>query len=328
MRVRWRKLPSWLAFVLGVLLALLWVELLPENLLRAGVFEGPYYRPEPLTGVHFQAGALTLSRLYSYRAAAEIGADGFRTRLPLDMPAPPPIRVLILGHSMPFSAGCAEEEALHTRLALALRDRHGLDAAVYNLAQPNQPTGVGLALLRHYGQRIDPSHVYFWGGADEFADTSVGYIALMHRGWAHGYFSSGWITAFGLKDSWLVEHSRLFRLFATREFWRQATLGLPHPASAQPAPPAEASAPSRARLLADMARETRAAGRVFIYSTGLPVPAYRFPGDTHMTPRGIDRLAGQLAERIAATRPAPGRAAPALFELAPPDLLAPQEKTP
>lgn len=332
----WHRLTLPLAFGLGLVLALLFIEWLPENLLRSGVFEGPFYRPDPLTGVRLQAGTLTLSRLYGYRAAAEIGRDGFRTRLPLDAPAPVPIRVLIVGPSLPFSAGCAEEQALHTRLRLALRHRHGLDAAVYNLAQPNQPTGVSLALLRRYAPRIDPTHVYFWGGAEATADASAGYIARMDRGWAHGYFSPAWITAFGLKDSWLVEHSRLIRLFATREFWRQVKNGVAHavfpPAGAMPAPPVEASAsaPSRADVLADMARETQASGRVFIYSTGLPLPIYQFPGDGHMSPRGIDLLAGRLAERIAATRPVSGvvRVPPAQVELAPPDLLGQPEKAP
>lgn len=301
--------PGWVTFPLGGLLALLFVEVLPENLLRGGVFEGPFYDPDTLTGVHYQAGPLMLSHLYSYRAAAEIGKDGFRTRLPLDRPALARIRVLILGPSLPFSSGCTEAEALHTRLESELKGRYALDAAIYNLALPNQPTAVSLSVLQRYAGTLSPTHIYYWGLGDNDPDRGVEYIARMRNGWNHRYYSAGWISFFGLEKSRLQEHSRLLRVFFSRDFWRNVSSAvLPSgllainkhlPDTSLKTEPATPALTNR-QLLDIMTQSASMEGRVFIYSTGLPAPRYQFPHNGHMSPRGISLLAEHLAATISA----------------------------
>jgi hypothetical protein len=306
------EIPGFL--LLGVLAAFLAFEIFPDNLTRGGYWPGPYCRPDPLTGYRFLGGDRVCSKLFDFRCRLRIGPDGFRCTHPLDRPSGAPVRVIVLGHSQAFCAGCGEEDALHGRLEEALRERHGIAATCYNLALPGSDLLTDLAVLETFGPALEPTHVFHWGAGRTHVGLHEQRIRRLENRIVAGYAvrrvpgipKTPWLGRTGLlrvclgAPAWETLGKRRVVPKAVRDTAGSVGLWADGEKTAGPLLPPLGALRRRSELAAC----ARRLGATFLPfdADGLP-PLRPYPTDVHATPANIRDLAEALADLIAGGTP-------------------------
>lgn len=147
----------------GFTLLGIFFEFIPLNLVLGGYWERPYCKWDPLTAYRFIPGNVKCSKLFDFRADIEIGKEGFRCRLPLDRQSDAPVRIMILGNSQAFSAGCDEPDSLHEQLSSILSSQYNIQNACYNLSLPSSLLLIQFDVLKKYAPVLKPTHVFYMG---------------------------------------------------------------------------------------------------------------------------------------------------------------------
>jgi hypothetical protein len=299
----------------GVSLALGFFELLPDNLLWGGLWEGPYCVYNPLTGYRFLPGELVCSKLFDFRTLLKIGKDGFRCTLPLDRSSDVSVRIILLGMSQPFSAGCDEPDSLHQRLMQILYDTYQLKSVCYNLSLPNSGILTQLDVLRKYAPVLHPTHVFYWGPpSDTYAKREEWNETFRER----IIFGFNFPAFPIMRKSPLIKYSRLIRYLSAESLWRAASekrhipkalydltdsLGLVEAKTKHTEPVKDSFEDIRGDVNVHSYKEIGAyctsIGAHFMVSIWPPDMSWVYPTDIHMTPAGIKQLANGLAANIA-----------------------------
>ncbi|MCB2186058.1 MAG: hypothetical protein KQJ78_06545 [Deltaproteobacteria bacterium] len=311
-----------LLILAGMALAFIMAELFPENILRGGYWEGPWMRPDPLSVYRLLPGKVTCSFLYDFKAEITVGKDGFRSLLPLDHRSEKSCRIIILGHSQPFSAGCGDEESLQYYLAKVLKKKYHIDADIYNFSLPGSSLISQFNLLKKYGPTLAPTHVFYWGEPfDCIADwqkdlrntvvrEKFGYVA---NGWcplgkwdvirkwsllARDYTSRSYIGTVRMMHVIPVALEDLYALCTgAKVSWTSLESGQEAAPHAPPPRPQDVS-------YKDMEKYVKQTlGADFLYSRLWHKDWDRFPKNNHLSPKGSKKAAVWLAAWIAKTQP-------------------------
>jgi len=202
--------------------------LLCEGVLR--LFAPQIFPPHP-------PGAFTLDREVGYlltpgfegcleRAELEAcfttGAAGLRGADPRPR-RPGTVRILVLGDSMAWGYGVADDETFPHRLERSLAESHpGRDVQVLNGAVPGYGTADQLAWLQQRGAELDPDVVIVqFFSINDFEDNRIParLWATLYDGMLTSRFdvaaAHGWPWSLRVK-SWLKVNSHLFRLLSDR----------------------------------------------------------------------------------------------------------------
>jgi hypothetical protein len=304
-----------LFFFVGFFFAFLFFELLPDNLVRGGVGERAYCRWDPITAFRFIPGEFMSSKLFDFRSHIKIGKEGFRCTLPLDKASDAPVRIIILGHSQPFSAGCDEPDSLHQRLVQTLSDKYHIKSVCYNFSLPHAKILDQLAVIKKYGPVLHPTHVFFWGREKDTEEDLKQRIKMFRDRIIYGY---NFEVVPCMKKRRLLKYSCLVRCLSSATLWTSLSekrhiprafydlahsLGLIETKAVHAKPVKDlvenTTVSSKEYSPKDIAKYCSSLGANFMMSIWPPDPSLVYPTDGHMTPAGIQQLADGLAEKIA-----------------------------
>lgn len=311
----------------GIIPAAFFFEVIPFNLIMGGYWEGRCMQWDPVTGYRFLPGKIKCSKLYDFRSDVEIGKEGFRCQLPLDKPSKAPVRLIILGHSMPFSAGCAEPEALHSRISETLLSKHNIQNACYNLSLPASTLLMQFSVLKQHAPFLKPTHVFYWGQDTCTKEDNRQLVNTLKNNIIYGYH---YRKISPVKKNSVLKHSRMAKYLSACALWDSilkisyfprafrdlkmlSTLSIADAAASNMHIHEEQKhtglqnekEDQKEYSVNDMQRYCASSGVSFLKFTHDYLDdkwqSLSYPTDGHLTPSGIKQVAENLAAKIAGT---------------------------